>query len=988
MKRKLTQLYIIVCLVFVFFLSCTNGDQGDVVKAPEEEVPVTIKFYPEYTPIGGMFKNSVSVTIASELKTAKIYYTNDGSTPTEKSIEYKEPFQLTETTVIRAVAMYKDLHYYSMTAYEIDNTNTVPDISTHVASPENNWGDEIIYMMMLDRFNDGEAANNNQGSGEYGTVEGLYNGGDFKGISEKLDYIKNLGVTAIWITPPVKNQYHDGNHAGYHGYWASDFLNTDPHYGSIEEYKNFVDLAHSKGLKVIQDIVVNHIADYFKVSTTGKYDTIASRWSINNSSIPLKQPDNSPWTMNNPTLLTEDEFKYSSFYNWNPMIMDYNDYNQIRTYQVGDLDDLKTDNPVVRSLLRGYFRYWIDKVGIDGYRVDTVYYVEPEFFADFVNSTETDNLGVREYAKSKGKNDFIVFGEAWHRDDEVCAEYTKGTDGDARMDSLIYFPLNLAVRDLASGEKTSLVTEVLNKRYTVGYQNPDKLVTFVDNHDMERLLNKTSPEMVKAAYTIIMTIPGTPQLYYGQEQGFTVARAAMFAGGFKDHGQTNASDLFTESGVWWDYYSALIEMRKNNRVLRYNNLSVIKDTDNGGGIFAYRLVEKDNAGNALTGIDKKALVIINSSDNQKTLYVKSGFQAGDKLVLISPSVNLNSLTEIIAHEDGYISVVIPSLASGVYVLKENGVPYTTDNRTINISTTFSEPVFTSTIISGTLENVTFPVEIELLVDDNEDAPLDSFIVNELSWTKTVDISSISNGLRTMRAKIKGTSVYSDSVTFEYKKPYELVAQTDDPLGDDNGPSGKYIQPTDSTFAGNMQDIKNVKLYTSGGDLKIDIIMKNITRVWKPTVNQFDHVAFSIFVSKPGDVNGVNFQPLHNFTLPDSFKWSYLFKAEGWSTVGFSSIDATISKNGTPISPAPSSSVNWASDTESLKADGVITFTISSQSIGKPQSLSGYKVYINTWDIDMGKLRQIFPEAKAYSFGGGEMETDALIMDETAVITIP
>lgn len=978
-----------VFLLFISYmviLSCTSEGSTDKGK---NDKPVTAKFYPVFTPIGGMYKNSVNVALTSEFPDAEIYYTLDGSKPSVKSLRYTGEIEVTESVVIRAVAVYNDKSYYSMSAFEIDNTSIQPDVSVHKSSPENNWADEIIYMVMLDRFNDGDKSNNDLGFNEYGNVEELYNGGDFKGISDRLDYIKNLGATAVWITPPVKNQYHDGNHAGYHGYWASDFLDTDPHYGSIEDYRKFVELAHSKGLRVIQDIVVNHIADFFKISDTGKYGDVSGRWSINEKSLPLKTPDRLPWTMNNPNLLTEDEYLRSSFYNWNPMIIDYNDSNQIKTFQVGDLDDLNTSSPVVRSLLRGYFRYWIDKVGIDGYRVDTVYYVEPDFFEDFVNSSESGNKGVRKFAADLGKNDFIVFGEAWHRDDEVCASYTKGSKGQERMDSLIYFPLNLALRDVAAGERTTLVSDVLNKRYSVGYLNPDKLVTFVDNHDMERLLNRTSPEMVKAAHMIIMTIPGIPQIYYGSEQGFKVTRRAMFKGGFKDHGSVNSYDHFDESGEWWDFYRQLIDMRKSNQVLRYNNLTIVKDTSNGAGILSYRLAGKDSSGNELSGIDNEALVVMNTSGSSRTFHSSTGFKAGDKLVLISPSVNLGDLKEIVVGKDGFISHVIPPQSAGVYLLKEAGVSYGEVEYSIEIETKFNEPVYNSITLSGKVNAFSYPVNITILVDDNEDLPVGEITAESGVWSGDVDISSLSNGSRTLRAKIKGTNVYSSSVNFEYMRPFELVKEISDPAGDDTGPAGfNYKMPTDVTFAGGLQDIKNVRVYTSGTDIKIELTMNAVTRVWKPTVNQFDHVMFSIFLGKPDSDKAVSYQPLHNYTLPDGFKWDYMFKAEGWSTVGFSSNGALPDKNGTPVAPVPSSSVNWDNAGETTKSNGVITFTISSQSIGRPDSLSGWKLYVNTWDIDMGKLRQIFPEEKQYSFGGGEMNKDPLVIDEISVITIP
>ncbi|WP_259459694.1 alpha-amylase family glycosyl hydrolase, partial [Mesotoga sp. HF07.pep.5.2.highcov] len=128
------------------------------------------------------------------------------------------------------------------------------------------WEDQVVYFLMIDRFSNGDPSNDDMGLGEAGSDNSRYNGGDLKGIIDKLDYIKGLGATAIWITPPVANQWWNPwvNYGGYHGYWARDFKRIDEHFGDIALYKELVEKAHEKGLLVIQDIVPNHVGDYFR----------------------------------------------------------------------------------------------------------------------------------------------------------------------------------------------------------------------------------------------------------------------------------------------------------------------------------------------------------------------------------------------------------------------------------------------------------------------------------------------------------------------------------------------------------------------------------------------------------------------------------------------------------------------------------------------------------------------------------------------------
>ena len=144
-------------------------------------------------------------------------------------------------------------------------------IGSHVPSPD--WRDQIIYFLMIDRFNDGDRANNDQGTGEYDPrSEKKFSGGDLAGVEQKIDYIQGLGATAVWTTPPVANQWWDPaqNYGGYHGYWARDLQKVDEHFGDLKSYQALAKSLHAKGMYLIQDVVVNHLGNFFTYS--GTYD--------------------------------------------------------------------------------------------------------------------------------------------------------------------------------------------------------------------------------------------------------------------------------------------------------------------------------------------------------------------------------------------------------------------------------------------------------------------------------------------------------------------------------------------------------------------------------------------------------------------------------------------------------------------------------------------------------------------------------------------
>ena len=241
--------------------------------------------------------------------------------------------------------------------------NAGPNLKLHVPSPD--WRDQIMYFLMTDRFEDGNPRNNDQGAGEFNPhKESHYSGGDLAGIRKRLDYIQGLGATSVWITPPVANQWWNGVYGGYHGYWASDFKRVDPHVGSLKDYQLLSDALHRRGMYLVQDIVLNHTGDFFRYKNWNPQDP-AQSFEMIPKSVPMTAPKQVPFNMNDAR---NPAHRAAGIYHWTPDVNNYNDRQQELNFQMSGLDDLNSENPLVRRALRDSYGHWIRKVGVDGFR--------------------------------------------------------------------------------------------------------------------------------------------------------------------------------------------------------------------------------------------------------------------------------------------------------------------------------------------------------------------------------------------------------------------------------------------------------------------------------------------------------------------------------------------------------------------------------------------------------------------------------------------
>jgi neopullulanase len=450
--------------------------------------------------------------------------------------------------------------------------NLSPD-SFRQRAPE----DEVIYFVLPDRFENGNRANDTGGlkgdrlqTGFDPTHKGFYHGGDLRGLTARLDYIEALGATAIWLGPIYKNKPVQGSagqeSAGYHGYWITDFTTVDPHFGTREDMKAFVNAAHARGMKVYLDIITNHTADVIRYrecadnncdyrsrgdypySTVGAVDGVAINRGFLGDHV---------HTPENFAKLTRFDFAYTPYVPehesnvkvpaWLNDPIWYQNRGNSRfvgeSVTLGDfsgLDDLMTENPRVVQGFIDIYGAWIDEFGIDGFRIDTAKHVNPEFWRAF-------SPGMLARAEARGIPNFHIFGEVW-TDELDVALLARATRVDG-LPSVLDFAFRAAVlRTVAGAAPTDTFVRLFagDSLYEEGDQTARRLPTFIGNHDNGRFayhvrqaFPNASPEeilkRVMLGHAMMFTLRGVPVIYSGDEQGFVGdggdqdAREDMFA---------------------------------------------------------------------------------------------------------------------------------------------------------------------------------------------------------------------------------------------------------------------------------------------------------------------------------------------------------------------------------------------------------------------------------------------------------------------------
>jgi neopullulanase len=505
--------------------------------------------------------------------------------------------------------------------------------------------DEVIYFVLPDRFANGDPKNDTGGikgdrlkHGYDPTHKGFYQGGDLKGLTQKLDYIQQMGVTAIWFAPIFKNKAVQGGPgqetAGYHGYWITDFTSIDPHFGTNAEFKAFVDAAHGRGMKVYMDIVVNHTADviqYRDCPGDCAYRNIADypysrKGGLNGAPINPGFLGDGVQTDENFAKLTDMNFAYQPFVPkgeenvkvpaWLNDIRYYhnrgNSYWKGESVVYGDfvgLDDIAAENPrVVRGFI-DIFGKWIDDFGVDGFRIDTSKHVNSEFWQKFIPAME-------ERAKARGIPNFHMFAEVMvdGTDTAMLARYNR-TDQYHTLD----FAFTRAVLEALNGKSGP---EALSKLmandvlYRDGPSSAKRMPTFLGNHDIARFSTNLRNQMpgisqdellkrVQLGHALMLTMRGVPTIYSGDEQGFVGdggdqdARETLFASKVKVYldnkligtSRTHAQDNFAQDHPIYRQIATLSKIRHASPALRRGK-TIVRNHGEKPGLFAFTRIDE------------------------------------------------------------------------------------------------------------------------------------------------------------------------------------------------------------------------------------------------------------------------------------------------------------------------------------------------------------------------------------------------------------
>jgi glycosidase len=850
-------------------------------------------------------------------------------------------------------------------------------LKLHVPSPD--WRDQIIYFVMTDRFADGDARNNDQGHGEYDpTKPDRYHGGDLRGIVERLDYIRGLNATALWITPPVLNQWHDPllGYWGYHGYWARDFKRMDPHVGTLADYQRLSHALHARGMYLVQDIVVNHVGNYFEYGAGWRADDPARDYIANPRSRPTSAPTQAPFHLNDPR---RADHRRAGIYHWTPAMRDVTVREQELNFQTSSLDDLNTENPRVRRALRDSFGFWIRAVGVDAFRVDTAFHVPAEFFTDFVHSRDARAPGMAEVAQSTGRRDFLTFGEGFGIDkpgeDRAARKlepYVRGEDGSPRMNGMLNFPLYAGLNEVfARGRPAAELAvriERMNSAAARGI-SPHHWPSFVDNHDVDRWLAGSNVTSLKQALLAMMTLPGIPVLYYGTEQGFIEQRPAMFAAGWGSGGR----DRYDTTAPLYRYTAQVAGLRRAHKALSRALPQVLHADGSGPGAIAWRMAH-----------DGQTLVAaLNSAEGERLL---DNLELGVPGAALVPLFDIEGVLGEALHADaaGRLTMRLPARGGRVWVVRSDARPSATASAAATESAPIALNALPAAPAQGDFEvsGRALPGTVVQVVVDGDVARAASVRADAQGrFAARVDTRRMSDALRAHRvvALDAATGQASPAQAFRVELPWRLLADIEDPPGDDRGPDGRYRPPTHESYVPGVMDLRRVRAWAAGGSLLVELEMGHLSTVWAPA-NGFDHVAFTVFVELPGRDGGASVMPGQNAQLPEGMRWHRRLRAHGWSNALFAPAGATEEAEGTPVTPVASIATD--------ASRRVVTFTIPSAALGDPTSWSGARLLVTTWDYDAG-YRELAREAGTFTFGGAADPAPAVkVMDASVPIRLP
>lgn len=550
---------------------------------------------------------------------------------------------------------------------------------------QRDFQDEVFYFVLPDRFYNGDKSNDLGAAiddekralsrgGLDKTHKGMYHGGDLAGLTEKLPYLDNMGITAIWLTPVLRNQAMQAGTSGYHGYWILDFTEIDPHLGSNADLKHFIEQAHKRNIKVFFDIITNHTADVIKYEECHGKDGLG--WIVKGNDCPFKSSAQLAKGDRYTPLIPagSDNLKTPSWLN------DIDFYhNQGDSHWAGEssirgdfagLDDVNTDSDKVVSGMIDIYKAIIDEFKPDGFRIDTVKHVNMEFWQDF-------SPALMAHAKTQGIDSFTMYGEVYSFEPEILSRFTV----EGKLPSVLDFAFQGALqKTLVEQQGTDVLATLFAKddlyrttHKTIENSNANQLVNFTGNHDMGRFAyslkqskhNYSESEQIKRnllAHAMLYFSRGVPVIYYGDEQGFVGdgndqgSRQDMMPSKVASYNdddllatdKTTADDNFDTNHLLYQNFAQYADLYQQYPALRFGQQTTLYAQDK-PGIFAisrsHTLSEKgENKEQTLlivynTANHVESLNVLDSgihgAKNTKLVYLSSDSHGDDKIAPLS-----------------------------------------------------------------------------------------------------------------------------------------------------------------------------------------------------------------------------------------------------------------------------------------------------------------------------------------------------------------
>ena len=670
-----------------------NYDQNAVlsvnITAITGSVPSIKEIYADLTELGGPAKSPVS-TLSGE----GTVYVSDSVVAGEKTI----PVVVVDE-------------------YGVEHETTTKITVATKTTTDTDWDESVIYFLLTDRFFDGDAGNN--GDGYFPEKAEARHGGDFAGLTSKLDYLKDLGINTIWITPIVENIDECVNEEmkqyAYHGYWAKDFTKVDKHLGSMEEFDTLLDEAHARGMKLMVDIVVNH-AGYGTESV------------FNDMIRPVPGSDN-------------------------------------LTLWLSDLPDFETENPAVRAKLVEWQTAWAAHTTasgnkIDYYRVDTVKHVEHDTWQALKTSL------------TKANPAFKMIGEYFGASVHDNGEYL----GDGQMDSLLDFDFKSIAKNFINGslESAEAALEERNSKLT----NYNTMGQFLSSHDEDGFLYGIGDDTakMKVASALQITAKGQPVIYYGEEINLTGPNSwGVFNNNRYDMQWDNLSE---EQQQMYNHYKTLLKIRSDySKVFAKGDRNKLAGSDAEKYMVFNREYQGDNVvvglNTADTAVSSEFAVGFKAGSEIIDVY-------NNKTYVVDADGKIN--IEIPASKDGGTSVLVANEHVVTVVCGEGGkanittqtvkagdslaLEFTADDG-YKVKDVLVDGISVGALSAYTLENIRKSHVVEVSFQKNEEPETESQTNEETTKTEEEEESSSNDDVEetTTGSKIVKPAKTSDVLTW-------------------------------------------------------------------------------------------------------------------------------------------------------------------------------------------------------------------------------